>query len=295
MRVFVTGATGYIGSAIVAALVRAGHRVTGLSRSAEKDAVVRRLGAEPARGALGAIGALAPLLDQHDGLVHAAIDYGLGPPADREAIEAFLAAAARGGPRSVVYTSGVWVLGPTPPGQRADEGTRVDHPAAAVAWRPAHERLVFDADLHGVAAAVVRPGMVYGGRPGGIVGPALFGGGGIVGDGENRWSLVHRDDLAELYRLLVEAGATGPFHGVDGAPTKLADAARAASAAAGKGGAFRSIPLEDARRAMGPVADALVMDQAVTSSRGLELGWRPTRPSFVERAAEGFREWSAAG
>jgi nucleoside-diphosphate-sugar epimerase len=294
MRVFVTGATGYIGSAIVAALVRAGHRVAGLSRSPEKDDLLRRLGAEPVRGALGEISALAPLLDAQDALVHAAIDYGLGPPADREAIDAFLDAARRGGPRAVVYTSGVWVLGATPPGARADEGTRIDHPAEAVAWRPAHERLVFDADVQGVTAAVVRPGMVYGGK-GGIVGPALFGDGGIVGDGENRWSFVHRDDLAELYRLVLEAGATGPFHGVDGAPTRLADAARAASAAAGRGGAFRAIPLAEARRTMGPMADALVMDQAVATTRGPEVGWRPARASFVERAAEACREWSAAG
>jgi nucleoside-diphosphate-sugar epimerase len=293
MRVFVTGATGYIGSGVVAALVRAGHRVTGLSRSAGKDELLRRLGAEPVRGELGKLSALAGLLEGQDGLVHAAMDYGLGPPADREAVDAMLAAARRGGPRSVVYTSGVWVLGVTPPGGRADEGTRIDHPADAVAWRPAHERLVFDADVHGVSAAVIRPGMVYGGGRGGVVNPALFGAGEIVGDGENRWSLVHRDDLAELYRLVLEAGATGPFHGVDGAPTRLADAARAASAAAGRGGAFRSVPLAEARQTMGPMADALVMDQVVVSTRGPEVGWRPERPPFVESARDAFREWAA--
>jgi nucleoside-diphosphate-sugar epimerase len=295
MRIFVTGATGYVGSAVVRALARAGHEVTGLSRSEQKDAAVRALGASPERGALGALGKLAGTLARHDALVHAAMDYGLGPAADREAIDALLAAArAAKRPVSIVYTSGVWVLGETP--SPADEGASTAHPAAAVAWRPPHERAVLEGGGGEVATAVVRPGIVYGEKRG-LVSPwfeqARSGGAAqIVGTGQNRWALVHRDDLAELYRAIVERRARGVFHGVDGASPTLAEAASAASAAAGKG-AVASIPVEEARKQMGPMADALTLDQVVVSRRATEVGWRPRHPPFPADAPNAFREWSA--
>jgi nucleoside-diphosphate-sugar epimerase len=297
MRVFVTGATGYVGSAIVGSLVRAGHRVSGLSRSSAADDALRKLAAEPVRGELGNVKALEASIAEHDAVVHAAVDYGLGPPADREAVGALLAAARRGGPRCVVYTSGVWVLGPTPRHETFDERALVNQPAVAVAWRPAHERLVLDAEIPGVSTAVVRPGMVYGERRG-LLSPWFAqatekGATEVVGDGEQRWAFVHRDDLGELYRLVVERRAKGIFHGVDGQPTKVIDAARAASAAAGRGGAVKSIPVAELRRTFGPMADALAMDQVVVSRRAGEVGWQPRRPSFVQEAGAAFREWSA--
>ena len=293
MRVFVTGATGYLGSAIVEALVRAGHEVTGLSRSEEKDGELRGLGASPARGALGALSRVD--LAGHDAYVHAAVDYGLGPPADREAIDALLTAArASRGPAFVVYTSGVWVLGSA--SAAVDETASTDRPAQAVAWRPAHERAVLDAAGGTLATAVVRPGMVFGERRG-LVSPWFAqaqaeGASQVVGDGRNRWAFVHRSDLAELYRLAVEQRARGVFHGVDGAAPTVMEAARAASAAAGKGD-VRCVPLEEARPRMGPVADALAMDQVVRSARARDLGWRPGHPPFVQDAQSAFREFAS--
>jgi nucleoside-diphosphate-sugar epimerase len=297
MRVFVTGATGYIGSAVVAALVRAGHRVTGVSRSVEKDDALRKAGAEPIRGALGKLKDLEETMAEHDALVHTAVDYYLGPPADREALEAMLAAARRGGPRVVVYTSGVWVLGPTPRRTTFDEGALINQPAAAVAWRPAHERAALEAEIPSVATAVIRPGIVYGGKRG-LISPWFAqamekGAAEVIGDGEQRWAFVHRDDLAELYRLVTERQAKGIFHGVDGQAVKLADAARAASAAAGRGGTVKTVPVSEARLKMGPVADAMAMDQVVVSKRAVVVGWQPKHPPFVQDAGAAFREWSA--
>jgi nucleoside-diphosphate-sugar epimerase len=293
MKIFLTGATGYIGSAVVAALRKAGHEVSGLSRSDAGDATLRRLGATPVRGALGAVAKLAGVLSAQDALIHAAVDYGLGPPADREALDALISAArAAHRPVSVVYTSGVWVLGET--AAPSGEDALVDHPGAAVAWRPAHERAALDAASGDVATVIIRPGIVFGERRG-LVSPWFAqavekGAAEIVGHGRNRWALVHRDDLAELYRLAVERRARGVLHGVDGTPTSLAEAARAASAAAGKG-AIRSIPLEEARKQLGPMADALAMDQVVVAPRATELGWRPAHGPFSAESARAFREW----
>ncbi len=295
MKVFVTGATGYVGSAVVQALVKHGHAVSGLSRSPEKDARVRELGAEPVRGKLGALAKVGDALRGFDAWIHAGIDYALGPPADREAVEALLAAAGQAGPASVVYTSGVWVLGETH--DRADESSAVEHPPAAVAWRPAHERLVLDAATPSLATAVIRPGMVYGGRGGGLVSPwfeqAGAGGPQVVGSGENHWVFVHREDLGELYRLVVEKRARGVFHGVDGSPLTVKNAASAASSAVG-GGAVRVVPLEEARKQTGPMADAMAMDQQVGTARAPEVGWKPRHRSFTASAGEAAREWKGA-
>jgi nucleoside-diphosphate-sugar epimerase len=139
--------------------------------------------------------------------------------------------------------------------------------------------------------------MVYGGS--GSVTAQLFlsaeeeGASVYVGDGENRWSMVHREDLARLYRMIVEARAPGVFHGVDDHPVRLREAARAASMAAGAAGATRRLPLEEARASMGPMADALVMDQWLVARRAADLGWAPERASFVEEAAAAYEELKA--
>ncbi|HEV8663051.1 MAG TPA: NAD-dependent epimerase/dehydratase family protein [Candidatus Methylomirabilis sp.] len=293
-----TGGTGYVGSGIVRALVEAGHRVTGLVRSAEKEAVLRGLGATPVRGDLKDPPTYRGMAAEHDAAIHAGFEYSeKAVEADRIAIETLLAATkAGGGLRGVVYTSGVWVLGNT--GDRpADEGASTAGAAPIVAWRPAHERLVLDAGRGTLATAVIRPGMVYGGK-GGLVtqffsSATKEGAAAYVGTGTNRWSLVHRDDLGQLYRLVVEKRARGVFHGVDGVPVAVADAARAASHAAGKGGATRSIPLEEARKQMGPVADALCLDQVVVTRRSAELGWKLKQDSFLDGVRPAFDEWRA--
>jgi nucleoside-diphosphate-sugar epimerase len=293
MKVFVTGGTGYVGSAIAQALVRAGHQVSSLSRSEDRDAAVKALGATPVRGSLGHMAGLADRIAEHDAVVHTAMDYGLGPPADSEAIDAMLEGARKAGrPFSVVYTSGVWVLGAS-----STPATEASAPAppAAVAWRPAHERRVLDAATGRIATAVIRPGIVFGEKRGLVVpwfesaveeGRAAF-----VGSGDQRWALVHRTDLAELYRLIVEKRARGIFHGVDGASPTVAEAAAAASHAAGSNGAVRAIPVEEARATFGPVADAFALDQVIVSTRGVEVGWAPKHPPFVKDAPNAFREW----
>lgn len=298
MYIFVTGATGYIGHAVVGELVALGHEVTGLVRSDARAELVRRLGARAVIGDVADPVTYREHAAEHEALVHIAFVSGPGAAAaDRTAVETLIAAARAGKARSLVYTSGIWVLGPTGRAP-AFEGAPTDHPAALVAWRVAHEHLVLEAGIHHLASAVIRPGIVYGGR-GGVIGGYFEsaereGAAAYVGDGANRLPMIHVEDLARFYRRVVEHHGRGVFHAVDGNGVPLAEVARAASEAAGKGGATRSIPIEQARRDLGAFADCLALDQLVESRRSVELGWRPEHPNFLGEAAKAYQEWKSA-
>ena len=298
MRIFVTGATGYIGQAVAGELTAAGHTVTGLARNEEKAAALRRLGVQAVVGDLKDPATYRAAAAAHEALVHTAFESSPEAVAgDRTALETLIAAAAAGEAGSLVYTSGIWVLGDTG-GKAAFEDSPTDHPAALVAWRTGHEQMVLAAATDRLATAVVRPGIVYGGR-GGLTGDYFQsaereGAAKHVGDGSNRIPLIHVEDLARLYRAVVERHARGIFHAVDGVAVSLSEVARAASEAAGRQGATREIPLSEARQKLGPYADALALDQIVESRRTAELGWHPLHPSFVAEAGKAYQEWKSA-
>ncbi|HEU4463774.1 MAG TPA: NAD-dependent epimerase/dehydratase family protein [Gemmatimonadota bacterium] len=298
MRVFMTGASGYIGSAVARELVRAGHEVTGLHHSEESVEVVRAAGATPIRGDIADPATYTETASEHDVLIHLAADYENLVPADAAAVDTLIEAARSHMIRDahLIYTSGCWVLGDTG-GTPADEDFPADNPAEIVAWRPAHEERVLGMPGEGsdLTATVIRPGMVYGGVAG-LVTPMFAsaseeGAARFVGDGKNQWSMVHRNDLATLYLRVVEERASGIFHGVDGSPVRVIDVAGAASEAAGAGGRTRRVPVEEARESLGPAADALLLDQTLVTHRAEEVGWKPAHPSFVEGAGAAWREY----
>jgi nucleoside-diphosphate-sugar epimerase len=287
MRVFLTGGTGYVGSAVAAALVRAGHAVTALNRSPEKDRSLLHLGVSPVRGDLGDPSTYERVAGQHDTIVHVGFE---DAETDMIALETLIGAARIDTGRQLVYTSGSWVLGDTR-GQVAFENTPVRAPARAVAWRGEHEQLVLLAADEGVTPSVVRPGLVYGGKGGLITSyfasAAETGAATFVGNGRNHLSLVYREDLAQLYRLVVEKRGWGVFHGVDGVPLVVEEVARAASEVVGAGGATRSVA------AHGLIAEALSLDQKVGTRRAGELGWKPRFPSFLEGVHSAAAEWAS--
>jgi nucleoside-diphosphate-sugar epimerase len=299
MKVFITGVTGYIGSAVAQELLRAGHEVSGLTSSEGKVAELERSGVRPVVGDLGDPGIWRAEAARAEGLVHTAFDYGADDPValDGLAVNTLLSAAGEGGGhRAFAYTSGVWVLGNTGD-QPVDEETQHGEPFEMVAWRPGHERLALGAGGR-VAGSVVRPGVVYGESRGLMI--RFFqsaeeqGASSYIGDGRNRMALVHRDDAAGLYREVLERRAAGVFHAVDGAPMPMADVAKAAGRAAGATEEPRSVPVEEARKELGPVADALCLDQVVAARRSREvLGWAPRYGSFAEGAVPAYREWKA--
>lgn len=302
LRVFVTGATGYIGSAVVRELARAGHEVSGLTRWADKTVYLKELGVRPVVGDMRHPETYRDAAVDHDVLVHVAVDEGeRRAQADRAAIEGLLDAAnvildhdddAR---RTFIYTSGCFVLGDTG-GAPAAEDYGTERAPEHVAWRVPHEAMVLEAATDQLATSVIRPGMVYGGH-GGIIGDFFAtaekdGAAEFVGDGTNHWSPVYRDDVARLYRMVAEVGARGIFHCSEGRGTRVGDLAVAASKATPAGGATKRIREEEARETKGAAyTEALVMDQVVVSPRSEALGWSHEHPRFVESADSVYEEW----
>lgn len=283
MRVFVTGATGFIGSAIVRELLGAGHRVLGLARSAAGASALAAAGAEVLRGSLEDVEGLRRGAAGVDGVIHTAFihdfsRFAANARVDELAIEAMSAALA-GSDRPLIVTSGLMGL---PPGR---VGTEDDAVASAIPRRS--EAAGLAAAARGVRAMVVRLApSVHGDGDHGFV-PALIelareqGSAIHVGDGSNRWPAVHRLDAARLYRLALEQGAAGArYHGV-------ADEGITIRTIAEIIGRRLNLPVvsrtaEEAAARLGFIGHVLASDlptsNALTRAR---LGWAPDQPGLV--------------
>ena len=293
MRVFLTGATGYIGSAVADALLRAGHELTVLVRHARSAPALAARDVTAVTGDLGDPESYAARAAGFDAYVHTAFES--SPRAvdvDRMAVTTLLAAARQSTPSVFVYTSGIWVLGSTQ--GAATEEAALD-PAPLVAFRPAHEQLVLDAHGDGLRTCVVRPGIVYGGARGIISDMLTNADNGlmrVIGSGTNHWPTVYDHDLAELYALLVsESTASGVYHATDGSAETVTEIAAAIAAYAQSQPDVRHVPLAEARQKLGPFADALALDQVVLSPRARALGWQPSLASVTRAVPRLFEEW----
>jgi nucleoside-diphosphate-sugar epimerase len=302
MRIFLTGATGYVGSAVMDALLRSGHEVTALVRDPEKAERVSGRGVHPVIGELSRPASYATAAQNADSIVHTALESSKRmQDVDRTAIDTLLAAArsraAAGLPAGVVYTSTIWVLGEA---VDATEQTPAN-PIPLVSWRPAHEQAVLDSRRDGVRAVVIRPGVVYGGARG-IVGDLLKDAANglvrVVGSGRNHWACIYDRDLADLYvRVATMDDASGVFHANDEADESVDDIVAAIAEHAKMPPDVRHMPIEEARKKLGAYADALALNQIVRSPRAHALGWAPTLRSVarsVARLLEEFRTARAA-
>jgi nucleoside-diphosphate-sugar epimerase len=286
MRVFVTGATGWVGSAVVNDLIAAGHRVLGLCRSNDKAAALAAAGAEVLRGSLRELDSLERGASQSEGVIHTAFDHDFSKMAENGADEqraiAAIGAVLEGSDRPLIVTSGIALLAPggvateaTPPRQSSDSFPR--NPEAAVA--ALRER--------GVRATAVRlPPSVHGHGDHGFVPRviAMARANGVspyIGDGLNRWPAVHRLDAARAFRLALEHGAQGgPFHAVadEGVPFK---------AIAEVIGRRLNIPIvsqspEQAAEHFGWFARFTSVDcPAASQTTRSRLGWAPEQPGLI--------------
>jgi nucleoside-diphosphate-sugar epimerase len=304
MRIFLTGATGCIGAAVLDSLLRAGHDVTALVRHKEKARIGPNEGAIKIVGELGQPESFRAALDGQDGYVHAAYDSrsGCGPAIERSALELILAAARRprttgstAPPRFVIYTPAIWIVGPVsdPP----TEETPIN-PIPHVSWRPEQEQLVLEANGSALRTVVVRPGLLYGGGAGMICDLFSSASNGlvrVVGDGNNRWPLVYDRDLADLYaRLVAREDAAGIYHANDEGDERVNDLVDAIKPHLAVRPDVRYVPIEEARHKMGAYADALALDQVVRSPRARALGWAPSLHSVAGNAARLLDEWRAS-
>ncbi|MCK2218795.1 SDR family oxidoreductase [Actinomadura sp. ATCC 31491] len=298
MRVFVTGASGWIGSAVVPELIAAGHQVTGLARSEATARALAAAGAEVRRGTLDDLAVLREASAAADGVIHLAFkhdvafsgDFAAAVAADRRAVEAMGEGLAGSG-KPFVLASGL--LG-VAPGRVATER---DQPAGAPGSGPSARmetaRLTLSLAGSGVRTSVLRlPPTVHGeGDPGfvaALVGLARDRGvSGYAGDGANRWPAVHRLDAAALFRLALEKAPAGSvLHAVgdEGVPF------RAIAELIGRhlGVPAAPIPAEEAGAHFTWLAPMVALDSPASAEATRELlGWRPVRPGLLDDLGEG--------
>ena len=276
MKVLITGGSGYLGQATIRALHKHEHEAVALARSDDADRVVRDLGATVVRGGLTDLDVLHKTAIDVDAAIHLAQDY--GPDTAGVDLRAATAIQDGLGSRPYVHTGGVWVYGNT---EGVVDETAPQAPPPVTAWRGANERRILErADGRG-HPVLVMPGVVYG-HGGGLIGrfvgaPARAGTAHYIGAGDNRWAVVHVEDIAELYVAALASPAGGVYAGVDDSqsPT-MRQIAEAVSIAAGQSGTASSITIEQARHEFGPLADAFALDQRFTTAHARRvLGWKP--------------------
>src|SRR5437870_8122409 len=266
MQIFLTGATGYIGSSVLETFLRAGHDLTALVRDPEKAEEIARRGVHPVIGDLGKPSSYASAAERSEVIVHTALDgSSRREQIDRQAVDTFLGVAtnraASGRPAAFIYTSGVWVLGDTAAPVAEDAPVK---PTPLVAWRPEHERIVLDAGRSRTPRTVVmRPGIVYGGSRGIIADLLKDAANGLVrviGEGKNHWPCIYARDLADVYlRKSTNPEASGVFHATDATEESAGDTLASIARHARMRPDVRHVPLSEARAKMGAYADALAL------------------------------------
>jgi nucleoside-diphosphate-sugar epimerase len=296
MRIFVTGASGWIGSAVVPELLGADHEVVGLARSEESALRLESAGVTVQRGDLDDLDTLAKAANDSDGVIHLAFqhkvafggDFASAAAADRRAVEA-MGAALAGSDRPFVLASGLLGL---KAGQVATEDDGLV-PSAEVRANPAGRRsatalLTLSLAGTGVRSSVVRfPPTVHGDGDQGFIAMLVSiarqrGVAGYVGDGTNRWPAVHRSDAARLVRLAVEAAPAGSvLHAVGDEGVPLREIAQAMGRHLGLPAA--SVTATDAVEHFGFLGFLVGLDSPATAAVTKELlTWEPTGPSLLE-------------
>ncbi len=297
MRVFVTGATGFIGFAVVRELIDAGHQVLGLARSDAAGKSLVAAGADVHRGTLEDLESLRSGAATADGVIHTAFihdfsNYGPAAEADRRAIET-LGGALAGSDRRLIVTSGTLLV-------QRQGSLATEEDAHNPNFPRKSEEVALALAARGVHASVLRLSpSVHGNGDHGFV-PRLIsiarekGVSAYIGDGLNRWPAVHRLDAAHLYRLIVEKSTTGAtYHGVadEGVPTREI----AAAIGCGLNVPIVSKTSEAAADHFGWIARFFGIDAPASSALTQKrLGWRPTQVGLIaDLNAEHYFEHAA--
>jgi nucleoside-diphosphate-sugar epimerase len=291
MKLFVTGASGYIGGSVASKLRDAGHEVLGLVRSEEKARLVKERGIEPIVGTLNDAAILQNAARQVDGVINAASSD------HRGAVEALVGALERSG-KPLIQTSGSSivcddVLGESENPSAYDEDTYFE-PIPSRQARVAIDRYIREAGIYkGIRAIVICPTMVYGTGHGvhqeSDQIPKLtlrskeHGAGLYIGRGINRWSNVYIDDLVDLYLLVLQKAPAASFFFAENGESSLKEVAESVSRSLGYGAVTKTWNAEDAIARYGDWARfALASNSRVRAANARRLGWLPKGPSLKE-------------
>ncbi|MEF2976532.1 NAD-dependent epimerase/dehydratase family protein [Subtercola sp. YIM 133946] len=293
MSIFLTGATGFVGSSILRTLRAQGREVTALARNASKAEEVEALGAVAVIGELSDTELLTAQAIASDGVIHVASPGDASSASLDDAFVTAIFAGLEGSDKPYVHTGGIWVFGD---GDAITEESP-QNPPALTAWRSAIEKRVLEAE--GVKTTVIMPGIVYGygsGIPNVVVdAPRIVGDNGLealqlVGSGDAHWTTVYVDDLADLYVAAFDLAAAGSVYlGVGGENPSTRELGVAASIAAGLDGRVVPSSVDDVHARIGEAfGDALLLDQQATGSAArIDLGWEPNGPSLIDELRTG--------
>jgi nucleoside-diphosphate-sugar epimerase len=291
MKIFITGASGYIGGSVAAALMAAGHEVSGLARSDEATAAMAKLGIRPVRGTLDDADVLAKAAHDADVTINAA------NAGHRAAAETMLKALADTG-KTFLHTDGSSIVGTRARGELVEKVFDEDTPFTPTPQREPRaeiDKMVRRAAGDGVRSIVIAPSLIYGLghglNPNSIQVPWLikvakkFGVAKHIGPGENRWANVHIDDLMTMYVLAIEKAPAGAFYYAENGENSMREMCEATSRMLGQGGRTQSMTVEEAADEWGegPANDTMGSNSRVRAKRArAELKWRPEARSLIE-------------
>ena len=308
MKIFITGATGYIGGSLAHRLLAEGHRVTGLVRSEARADQARARGIVPVLGTLDDGAVLAEAARAADAVIDAA-------SADHPASAGALLSALEGSGKVFLRTSGTSIVGTRAGGERVEDVFDEDTPFTPSPARA--RRVALDQNARAAAgdlrAVVIAPSLIYGRghgvNPDSIQVPWLIalarkhGAPKHIGSGANLWSNVHIDDLVELYLLALDRAPAGAFYFAENGENDMREVCAAIGRMLGQDGRTESMTLVEAAAEWGegPAQDTMGSNSRVRGRRArLELGWAPSAPSLLEEiergcyaAAASRRAWSS--
>lgn len=295
-KVFITGATGYIGGTVAMKLVQEGYSVTGLVRSSQAAERLQERGIRPFLGTLDEYEPLQRISEQHDIVINAA-------DSDHPYVVTTILAALEGTGKTFIHTSGSSIAGDKAAGEFSEHvfHEEIINPQPEKLARTSIDQMVVQAANRGIRSVVICPTLIYGEGAGlhkdsiqvpGMIKLALKKGKAChIGKGENRWSNVHIDDLADLYVLALNQAPAGSFFFAENGETSMGELASSINRVWKLGTETISISLDEAIREWGPEGAhfAFGSNSRVRADKARKwLGWNPVRPSLPEEIEHGY-------